>query len=93
MALLDDAKIALRVTTTYYNGEITDLIESAKLDLGIAGVELPSTLDELCERAIITYVKCHFGIPEDYDRLKRSYDEQKAQLMTATGYTDWLSGD
>jgi hypothetical protein len=30
-----------------------------------------------------------FGLPEDYDRLKRSYDEQKAQLSNATGYTDW----
>ena len=24
--------------------------------------------------------------PDDYDRLKRSYDEQKAQLITCTGY-------
>lgn len=26
---------------------------------------------------------------EEYDRLKAAYDEQKAQLRTATGYTDW----
>jgi hypothetical protein len=31
----------------------------------------------------------NFGEPEDYDRLKASYDEQKAQLSTATGYTHW----
>lgn len=85
--------MALRVTTDYFDEEITDLINSAKLDLGIGGVELPSELDELCERAIITYVKCHFGLPEDYDRLKASYDEQKAQLVTASGYTDWLDDD
>ena len=91
--MLEKAKLALRVVTDYFDDEITDLIESAKLDLGIGGVELPSELDELCERAIITYVKCHFGLPEDYDRLKRSYDEQKAQLMTATGYTNWGDSD
>lgn len=91
--MLEKAKLALRVVTDYFDDEITDLIESAKFDLGISGVELPSELDELCERAIITYVKCHFGIPEDYDRLKRSYDEQKAQLMTATGYTNWGDSD
>ena len=28
-----------------------------------------------------------------YDRMKSSYDEQKAQLATATGYTDWGDGD
>ena len=93
MALIDKTKMALRITTSYYDEEIADLIESAKQDLGVAGVELPSTLDELCQRAIITYVKMSFGIPEDYDRLKRSYDEQKAQLMTATGYTDWGDSD
>ena len=86
---LDKVKMALRITTTAYDSELTDLIEAAKHDMGIAGVLLPSSLDELCDRAIITYCKMHFGLPEDADRLKRSYDEQKAQLVTATGYTDW----
>ena len=25
----------------------------------------------------------------DYDKLKSSYDEQKAQMQMSTGYTDW----
>lgn len=49
-----------------------------------------STLDdELAIRAIITYVRMHFGTPPDYDRVQESYETQKAQLMHATGYTDW----
>lgn len=89
--LLAKAKLALRVTTEAYDSDISDLIDAAKLDLGIAGVVLPSALDALCERAIITYVKVHFGASADadYDRLKASYDEQKAQLQTASGYTVW----
>lgn len=89
MALLDKAKMAMRITTNAYDDEITDLIEAAKTDLGIAGVELPGTLDPICERAIITYCRVQFGSPDDHDRLKASYDEQKAQLATATGYTVW----
>jgi hypothetical protein len=89
MALLDKAKMAMRITTNAYDAEITDLIEAAKADLGIAGVELPGTLDPICERAIITYCRVQFGSPDDHDRLKASYDEQKAQLATATGYTVW----
>lgn len=89
MALLDKAKMAMRITTNAYDAEITDLIEAAKADLGIAGVELPDTLDPICERAIITYCRVQFGSPDDHDRLKASYDEQKAQLATATGYTVW----
>ena len=90
MATLDKVKMGLRIKTTAYDEELADLITAAKLDLGIAGVEVPSTLDEIVTRAIITYCKMSFGLPEDYDRLKKSYDEQKAQLVTATGYTDWL---
>ena len=90
MATLDKVKMGLRISTTAYDEELTDLIAAAQTDLGIAGVEAPSTLDEIVTRAIITYCKMSFGLPEDYDRLKRSYDEQKAQLVTATGYTDWL---
>lgn len=89
--MLTKTKLALRITTTAYDNDISDLIKAAKLDLGIAGVILPSELDALCERAVITYVKVHFGASADadYTRLKASYDEQKAQLQTATGYTDW----
>ena len=87
--MLDQVKKALRIKTTAYDSELTYLIEAAKLDLGIAGVVLPEELDALVQKAIITYCKMSFGLPEDYDRLKRSYDEQKAQLSTATGYTNW----
>ena len=86
---LDNVKTALRITTTAYDSELTYLIAAAKLDLGIAGVVVPETLDAIVERAIITYCKLHFGIPDDAERLQRSYDEQKAQLVTATGYTVW----
>ena len=87
--MLEKVKMALRITTDAYNSELNDLIDAAKTDLGIAGVTLPDTLDAICTRAIITYCKLHFGEPDDYDRLKASYDEQKAQLSMATGYTVW----
>lgn len=89
MVTLLKVKTALRISTNAYDHELTDLIDAAKTDLGIAGVVVPDVLDGICTRAIITYCKMSFGLPEDYDRLKASYDEQKAQLMTATGYTDW----
>ena len=87
--MLEKVKMALRITTDAFNDELNDLIAAAQQDLGIAGVVLPDELDEVCRKAVITYCKMSFGLPEDYDKLKRSYDEQKAQLSTATGYTDW----
>lgn len=91
--MLAKVKLALRITTNAFDSELNDLIAAAQLDLGVAGVVLPAELDVLVGQAIITYVKMHFGQPDEYDRLKASYDEQKAQLATCTGYTDWLGSD
>lgn len=103
--ILDKVKLALRITTTAFDDELTDLINACLLDLGIAGVEIPytqtvdtqgheiSVLDnDLVIMAIKTYCKIHFGDAkgvEEIDRLKMSYDEQKAQMSMATGYTVW----
>ena len=103
--MLSETKLALRIKTNVYDGEIARLIEAAVGDLGIVDVEAAgvsfiisatttgetvqdnsTTTDQLLIRAIITYVRLHFGSPDDYDKLERSYNEQKAQLITASGY-------
>lgn len=97
MALLDKVKTACRVTSEAYDDELTDLIASALDDLGLTDI-LPSvlvdddsTISPLIRKAVITYCRFSFGrVPvETYDRIKASYDEQKAQLLMASGYTDW----
>lgn len=104
--MLDAVKLALGVTIDDYDSEIRDLIDAALLDLGIAGVVIPEPVttedgdggettvwDKLVLQAVKTYCRAHFRSPSDYDRLKASYDEQKAQLQIATGYTDWGEAD
>ena len=88
--MLAAVKMALRITTDAFNDELNALIDAAQLDLGVAGVIVPAQIDALVKVAVITYCRLHFGQPDDYDRLKRSYDEQKAQLATCTGYTNWI---
>lgn len=85
--MLSAVKIALRITTTAYDTEIQALINAALADLNIIGIDT-TTLSEnaLVVQAVKTYVRMNFGSPSDYDRLKRSYDEQKAQMQSATGY-------
>lgn len=101
--MLSECKLALRVTAEAYEPELCSLMDAAAKDLTIAGVVLPgavsfaatesgmqdnSTLtDALCQRAIFTYVRAHFGSPADYDRLAASYELQKVQLMHADDYT------
>lgn len=87
--LLAKVKVALRIVTEDFDGELTDLINAALLDMNLAGVNETELTDPLIIRAVITYCKANFGEPDQYDRLKKSYDEQKAQLGMATGYTTW----
>lgn len=90
--MLDLVKKALRITTDAFDDELQQLIDSALIDIGFGGAVsevLTEDGDPIVKQAIITYCKMNFGLPEDYDRLKRSYDEQKAQLGTATGYTNF----
>lgn len=86
--MLNRVKLALRITTDVFDAELEGLIKSALLDLGVAGVNEyePTTTDELIITAVTTYARIHFGECDNYDRLKASYDEQKAQLSMATGY-------
>lgn len=87
--ILCAAKMALRVTTNAFDNEILGLITAALYDMERAGITNKDTSDPLVRRAVITFCRLNFGQPDDYDRLKKSYDEQKAQMGMATGYTTW----
>lgn len=98
MALLDKVKMACRVTTSAYDEELSDLICAGVRDIGITDVrqellENVNQLPPLIQMAVITYCRLNFGQPDDYDRLKRSYDEQKAQLLMSSAYTEWGGTD
>lgn len=95
MALLDDVRVACRVATTTFDDELSDLIQAGFADIGITDVRDSLLTEESCppliKKAIKTYCKMNFGQVDDgfYDRLKESYDEQKAQLLMSSEYTDW----
>lgn len=91
-ALLAKAKMVLRITTNVFDTEISDIIEAGYLDLTTRGVIITETegvISPLVVRALMTYVRYHFGEPENPEKLKASYDEQKGQLMTTNGFTNW----
>lgn len=92
--MLELVKLALRVTTKAFDAEIQTLIDAALADLHLTGGVIgqgteAEAADPLILTAVTTYVKYHFGECADPDKLKKSYDEQKAQLMTCTGYAEW----
>lgn len=97
--MLAKVKLAKRISTTVFDSELLDLIAAAIADLKLIGIEFNVTEvktegvvtdytinDPLISRAIVTYCVMNFGSPDDYDRLKASYDEQKGQLRETSGY-------
>ncbi len=87
--MLEAAKLAMRISTDVYDDEIESLLRAAELDLKAAGVKRMDMSDDLIRRALITYVRANFGSPDDYERLRDSYELQKSVLMHASDYTDY----
>lgn len=87
--------MALRISTDAFDDEIEQLIDSACEDLRLAGVKdgenevTKITTSPLLQQAIKTYVKLHFGTPQNPELLMKAYNEQKGQLQQATGYTEY----
>ena len=69
MALLDDARLALRVSSEVFDDEISDLIDAAMSDMVRVGIEEDFVRDPdthpLVKRAVMCYCKAHFGFDND----------------------------
>lgn len=94
MALIDDVKLALRVTAPDFDPEIQGLIDAAKADLKLAGVADPVETDPLIKRAIITYCKANFGYDNpEAERFQQSYDMLKMHLTLSFDYNGGGEGE
>lgn len=78
-AAVEDLRIA---GVPVYGVEITVSMNGSDVTV----TDTSTITDPILIRAICAYVRAHFGSPDDYDRLKAAYDENKAQLQTASGY-------
>ena len=91
MAILNDVKAALRISSTAYDtAEIQPLIDAARADLILCGVldtKAADDTDPLINRAIVTYVKANFGYNNpDADRLQFCYEAIRNHLTMSIEY-------
>ncbi|MGL5085316.1 MAG: head-tail connector protein [Clostridium sp.] len=85
--MLDKVKQSLRIKSNSLDTEVTDLIESAKLDLKISGVVKINEEDPLIQQAIKTYCKANFGLDnKDSEKYQKSYDMLKQHLSLCGEY-------
>lgn len=87
--MLDAVRLALRIRISSFDEEIQDLIDAAKADLVLSGVEKDKIIDTdpLIKRAVILFCKANFGISNsDSERFTRSYELFKASLSLSEDY-------
>lgn len=93
VTVLEYVKTGIPVLSDAYDDFLEMQIAAAEQDLGIAGVVNVDDADPIIIAAITTF--CKMRMPHSttdanaYQKLKESYDEQKAQLSMNTGYTVW----
>lgn len=83
--MLEEVKMALRISNSAYDNEIKNLIDACKSDLETSGVApsyfLEANYRALIKQAIITYCKAQFGFDnQDASRLNESYELLKQKL-------------
>lgn len=88
---LYDARKYVRTSHTHHDGEILDLIETAKADLKLGGI-LPAKVenesDALIKRALLLYLKAEFGLDNpDSEKYRNSYETLKKHLQLSDEYT------
>ena len=98
--MLDKVKLALRISGSAFDEEVTDLINAAIADLRLVGISVPEVErspseklgDPLLERAIVLYAKAEFGFNDDAERYRNAYDYLKCALSLTADYTEESEG-
>ena len=74
-------------TTSAFDPLIISKIEAAVRDLQSIGITGSYQTDPLIREAVVTYCVMNLGKiePNEYDRLKRAYDEMRGQLQSVKG--------
>jgi hypothetical protein len=92
LTFLADVKKVLRITSSAYDTEVSNLISAAQEDLKIFSIvpEKVVDTDPLVRNAIITYVKAQFGWDNpDSEKLMTSYESQKSALALVRKYNGY----
>lgn len=97
--MLDKVKLALRISGSAFDEEVTDLINAAIADLRLVGISVPEKGssdekmgDPLLERAIVLYAKAEFGWNNDAERYRKAYDYLKCALSLSGDYIESEGG-
>lgn len=90
--MLEKIKLALGITSTVFDAEITDNIAVALADMGLTDIVNLDQTDALIIKACTTYCAYQHNLMHGNidlaEKFKISYDEQKSQLISSSQYNE-----
>ena len=81
--LIDDVKLALRITANDMDDDLKGLINAAKADMRISGVKIVLDTDPLVIQAVKLYCKGHFGDSDSSEKFLKAYEALKISMSLA----------
>ena len=85
--IFDKVKLALRISHNLLDGEINDVIASARAELVRAGVDetVANSDEELIETAIKSYALAYYSTDKEAERYGKSFEYQCDNLRKSFG--------
>lgn len=98
--MLDKVKLALRLSGTALDGEVSDLINARSLIFALSVSTFRRKRDRPVKRWAIPfligrlcfYAKAEFGFNDDAERYRNAYDYLKCALSLTADYTEESEG-
>lgn len=92
MALLDDVKTNLRISTSALNGDVQDDIDAALMDLYNSGVVMTDEDDPLIIKAVKLYCRAQNDFMGKGEQYSKAYEGMKIALSLSGDYNE-VGGD
>ena len=86
--MIDAVKLALRITTDAFDDELEMLINSCKIDLNLAGVNIINENDDRIRNAICLYCKANFGYRDDSQKFQNAYISLRDSMALSSKYKE-----
>ena len=84
--LIQELKRVVRVKSGNAAEEISDLIESCKREMEIAGVYVTDENEPLCKQAIKLYCKGRYGYDKDSEKFWSAYESLRDSMALSGDY-------
>ena len=88
--MLENVKLAIGITTDYYDSDLKGLIDACKADLSMCGIDESKIVDTdaLVVRAVIFYCKAYFRNSDESERYAKAYIALKNSMAMAGEYRE-----